>query len=140
MCLLLNGTNLNCLMNISSYWKIILSYIKGLNKVTDTVIRHLRSPIRKEAPKETVDFCKLGELIKLEKMLSGDVSDSVKMTSICRKQAKNHVSLFSPLLNYELPYKAVMLYRRKFVNNIKSQELKPPLEIDNSPKPIDNAV
>ncbi|PAV76655.1 hypothetical protein WR25_23381 [Diploscapter pachys] len=49
---------------------------KGLNKVTDTVIRHLRSPIRKEAPRETADFCKLGELIKLEKMLSGDVADS----------------------------------------------------------------
>lgn len=72
--------------------------LQSFNKVTDTVIKHLRSPIRKEAPKESIDFCKLGELIKLEKMLSGDVSDSVKMTTICRKQVCAFNSFGVPLL------------------------------------------
>lgn len=67
--------------------------------MADSVIRHLRSPIRKDAPKETVDFCKLGELIKLEKMLSGDVSDSVKMTSICRKQVCKPIFIVHLLSN-----------------------------------------
>ncbi|CAI4233182.1 unnamed protein product [Auanema sp. JU1783] len=75
---------------------------KGINKMTDTVIRHLRSPIRREAPRETVDFCKLGELIKLEKMLSGDVSDSVKMTSICRKQPWEKEIMIRNIPSYDI--------------------------------------
>ena len=60
---------------------------QSFHKVTDTVIRHLRSPIKKEAPREAVDFCKLGELVKLEKMLSGEISESGKIAALCRKQA-----------------------------------------------------
>lgn len=56
------------------------------HKVTDIVIKRLLSPMKKEM-KDRIDFCKYGELIKLEKMLCGDVSDAVQAVTICRKQA-----------------------------------------------------
>ncbi|VDN56741.1 unnamed protein product [Dracunculus medinensis] len=50
---------------------------KTFHKVTDIVIKRLLSPMKKEM-KDRIDFCKYGELIKLEKMLCGDVSDAVQ--------------------------------------------------------------
>ncbi|KHN85420.1 GTPase-activating Rap/Ran-GAP domain-like protein 3, partial [Toxocara canis] len=75
---------------------------KGFHKVTDIVIRKLRSPIKKESPMESIDFCKYGELIKLEKMLSGDVNDMVKVASIRSKQPWEPVILFEKTLAWEV--------------------------------------
>ncbi|VDK28794.1 unnamed protein product [Anisakis simplex] len=70
--------------------------------MTDIVIRKLRSPIKKESPIESVDFCKYGELIKLEKMLSGDVCDMIKVASIRNKQPWEPRMLFEKTLAWDV--------------------------------------
>lgn len=40
--------------------------------------------MKKDKPKELTNFCKFGELIKLEKMLCGDISQTFKASA--RKQ------------------------------------------------------
>ncbi|CAJ0583257.1 unnamed protein product, partial [Mesorhabditis spiculigera] len=83
------------------YMEYLKECQRGFNKVTDSVIRHIRSPVRKEAPRESVDFCKLGELIKLEKTLSGDVNETVRMTSICRKQPWDKEVIIRDIISFE---------------------------------------
>uniref|UniRef100_A0A915CAG8 GTPase-activating Rap/Ran-GAP domain-like protein 3 n=2 Tax=Parascaris univalens TaxID=6257 RepID=A0A915CAG8_PARUN len=75
---------------------------KGFHKVTDIVIRKLRSPSKKESSTEGVDFCKYGELIKLEKMLSGDVNDMVQVASIRSKQPWEPRMIFENTLAWEV--------------------------------------
>ncbi|KAF8385428.1 hypothetical protein PRIPAC_74570, partial [Pristionchus pacificus] len=74
---------------------------KGFNRVTDAVIRHIRSPVRKDAPRESIDFCKFGELIKLEKMLSGEVVDAVKM-NVCRRQPWDKEIMLRNMPSYDV--------------------------------------
>ncbi|VDD92868.1 unnamed protein product [Enterobius vermicularis] len=73
---------------------------KGFRKVTDIVIKHLRSPAKKSTSKEMVEFCKYGELVKLEKMLSGDISNSIRM-SIGSKQPWEPELVFQNSLSWD---------------------------------------
>uniref|UniRef100_A0A183D9R2 Rap-GAP domain-containing protein n=1 Tax=Gongylonema pulchrum TaxID=637853 RepID=A0A183D9R2_9BILA len=63
----------------------------GICKITDNVIQKLRSPVKKDKPRELTDFCKFGELIKLEKMLCGDISQTIKATA--RKRVRIYLLL-----------------------------------------------